>query len=603
MPIEGADNSIASDFLADMFGASTAAPVFICSMPNADAPAGEPRERHVATRELDHVERFLKKWDRKDRALYFAVATLQPGSTTRSKATLAELNCLHVDIDAKSITIDLTEAERRLQQVLHLPSKVVHSGGGLHAYWLFKEALPATPENIERVEALLRLLADHVGGDLACAEASRLMRLPGSHNSKAGAWTEVRLIADRPLRYELGDLTEWLETASPVIQRKPADSGNGHDAGNPWLAVAERFAVKPPVDVEQRLSSMTFRGAGDAGIHATQVSVSAALLNRGEAIDDVISIVLDATRAAAGEFGSRWNWRREERAIRQMCESWLAKHPEVKAQADDKIKPPKSSLHWHGDSDPAEARAWLVQDLLPEIGKGLMSGQWGLFKSFIALDLAAAVMAGGDFINFPVLRRGGVLYIAAEGAGEITIRLQAVLETKYPQIKRAAFAWIGSCTPLLERGAAKSLIALADEAAARMQAEFKLPLALIVIDTLTAAAGYAKAGDENDAAIGQIIMNVLERLAQHSGAMVLVLDHFGKVAETGTRGTSAKESAADVVLALLGAKSISGEITAPKLAIRKRRSGPAGEEFSFSVQSVDMGLNQHGGQITTLIVK
>ena len=144
-----------------------------------------PDEDPVIDRPED-IEAFLRKWDRPDRAAYFCTATVQAGAMTRSKATLAELNGLHIDIDFKSITISAEEAERKLQQLMLLPSKVVASGGGLHAYWLFKEALPATPENIERVEGLLQLLADHLGGDPACAEASRLMRLPGSHNTKDG---------------------------------------------------------------------------------------------------------------------------------------------------------------------------------------------------------------------------------------------------------------------------------------------------------------------------------------------------------------------------------------------------------------------------------
>jgi hypothetical protein len=329
MTVEGAN--IASTFLADVFGPSTAAPVFICSLPNSEAREREPGERHVRTRAPDEIEAFLRKWDRKHRAVYFAVATIKAGSTTRSKATLAELNGLHVDIDAKSITMGIEEAEQKLREVMHLPSKVVASGGGLHAYWLFKEALPATPENIQRVEALLRLLADHLGGDPACAEASRLMRLPGSHNTKGGAWTEVRVMQDRPLRYEWDDLAEWLETASPVIWRQPT-GGNGHDhegAINPWLVVAERFGFRPPIDVETRLAAMRYQGTGDASIHSTQISVSAALLNRGQSIDEVVEILLAVTHAATGPFGARWNWQREERAIRQMCESWLAKHPEM----------------------------------------------------------------------------------------------------------------------------------------------------------------------------------------------------------------------------------------------------------------------------------
>jgi hypothetical protein len=114
---------------------------------------------------------------------------------------------------------------------------------------------------------------------------------------------------------------------------------------------------------------------------------------------------------------------------------------------------------------------------------------------------------------------------------------------------------------------------------------------------------FTKAGEENDAAAGQAIMNVLEQVSQRTGALVLGLDHFGKTAETGTRGTSAKEGSADVVLALLATKSITGEVTDTRLATRKRRSGPSGEEFPFTIRSVDLGVDQHGARVTSLVVE
>src|SRR5262249_47886690 len=154
----GGNNSIASTFIDEIFGASTVSPVYICSLPNAGAedPVGE---RHVATRERDHIEGFLRKWDRKDRALYFCTATIKEGAASRSKETLAELNGLHVDIDFKQVAdAGAAEIERRLRETMLLPSFVVLSGNGLHAYWCFNESLPATAEHIERVEELLRLL-------------------------------------------------------------------------------------------------------------------------------------------------------------------------------------------------------------------------------------------------------------------------------------------------------------------------------------------------------------------------------------------------------------------------------------------------------------
>src|SRR5262249_7018928 len=34
-------------------------------------------------------------------------------------------------------------------------------------------------------------------------------------------------------------------------------------------------------------------------------------------------------------------------------------------------------LYAHGDPDPRPLKAWLIKGLIPQIGHGLMSGQWG----------------------------------------------------------------------------------------------------------------------------------------------------------------------------------------------------------------------------------
>ena len=95
-------------------------------------------------------------------------------------------------------------------------------------------------------------------------------------------------------------------------------------------------------------------------------------------------------------------------------------------------------LRWHGEENPNIVRNWLVKPLLPETGAGLISGQWGTAKTFIAIDLSVCVMTGHSFAGCPVKRKGGVLFIAAEGASETPIRLHGLLETKSP-ITRASF--------------------------------------------------------------------------------------------------------------------------------------------------------------------
>ena len=261
-------------------------------------------------------------------------------------------------------------------------------------------------------------------------------------------------------------------------------------------------------------------------------------------------------------------------------------------------------LRWHGDADPRESRPYLVQDLIPEIGVGLMSGQWGTFKTFTILDLAHSIMTGAPFIGFEIVRPGGVLFIALEGTDEVAIRLQGVIDHKghWPAGQRAPFAWSTTCPRLVDSNAVDDLVTLAEQAAARMQADFNLPLSAIAIDTVIAAAGHTRDGADNDTALGQLIMNVLQQLARKTGCFVIGLDHFGKDVSTGTRGSSVKEGSADVVLALLGDKSTSGQVTNTRLAIRKRRGGANGLEIPFKPRIVDMGTDDRGVPMTTLVI-
>jgi AAA domain len=144
---------------------------------------------------------------------------------------------------------------------------------------------------------------------------------------------------------------------------------------------------------------------------------------------------------------------------------------------------------------------------------------------------------------------------------------------------------------LLDPNATETLIALAKQVDACMQERFGLPLGLIIIDTIVASAGYAKAGEENDTAINAIIMGKLATVSRHTGAFVLAVDHFGKIAETGTRGASVKEGSADVVLALLGERTMSGDVKNTRLAVRKNRAGPSGQEIPFTVREVEVALS------------
>jgi AAA domain len=267
-------------------------------------------------------------------------------------------------------------------------------------------------------------------------------------------------------------------------------------------------------------------------------------------------------------------------------------------QPDSKLPP----LHAHGDADPRPLKSWLIKNLLPQVGKGLISGQWGAGKTFVGFELTAVLLTGQPFHGHMVKRQCGVLWIAAEGAGEVRLRLDAVIREKCGNPARAPFRWYEAVPALLERGATDTLITMAKQADASLQAEFGLPLGAIFVDTIAACAGYRKSGDEQDNAVGAAIMNVLDAVAQALGCFVFGIDHFGKDLLAGTRGASSKESAGDVVLACLGEKQVSGSVNNTRLAVRKQRGGRQGQEYPFLLREVELGKDEDGDAITTMVV-
>jgi hypothetical protein len=272
----------------------------------------------------------------------------------------------------------------------------------------------------------------------------------------------------------------------------------------------------------------------------------------------------------------------------------------------DEDKPEQSDLPQlfvHGSADPRPLTTWLVKHVLPARGHGLLSGQWGTAKTFTAIDLAAAVATGQPFLGRVIKRQSGVLFIAAEGANQVRLRFDAVWKEKCGDGKeRAPFCWYEVAPTLLQKGSVEKLIAMARQAEAILMRDYGLPLGLVIIDTIAACAGYRRSGEENDNAVGQALMNVLKAVAQEIDCYVLGVDHFGKDLEAGTRGAAAKESSADSVLVCLGHKELSGAITNARLAVRKNRGGPQGQEYPFNLRLVEIGFDEDGEPETTMVL-
>ena len=260
-------------------------------------------------------------------------------------------------------------------------------------------------------------------------------------------------------------------------------------------------------------------------------------------------------------------------------------------------------IYWHGSAH--EAPRWLIRNRLPEAGVGLLVGQWGTYKTFMALDISAHVILGTPWTGEPIKRRGGVLLLAGEGATGLELRLAALVEKMLPPAsngspkRKLPFAWVKDVPVLQENGSLESLVSIARAVHENMLEEFSVPLVLILVDTVAQTAGWK---DENDSAEATRVMRVLRSLSEQTGALVLGVDHLGKSVEQGTRGSSAKEANSDVVLLIQATRDTAGGVTDTALAIRKLRDGPQGEVIPFDAPVVMMGRDEEGFQITSRII-
>jgi hypothetical protein len=229
---------------------------------------------------------------------------------------------------------------------------------------------------------------------------------------------------------------------------------------------------------------------------------------------------------------------------------------------------------------------WLIEDVLPLRGLGLVFGKQGSFKSFVAMGLALAVMLGEPWAGKRV-EKGNILYLAAEGGPGMAKRI-APHKAKH-KIPRGQFALV-STTPNLGAGEGdlRALIAAVEGV--------NFAPALVVIDTAAAAIGAA---DENGAGMASLIANAA-RLAQRFDCFVLIVHHVGHDdgAKKRPRGWSGLGPALDVQILC---ERPEGEMRTV-LTVQKQKEEADGICFEARLSRVVIATTANGKETSTLVV-
>lgn len=273
--------------------------------------------RSVFTRDIGIITAHLERLP--DRDHYYGVATRLKGAGKGAREHLAELPAVWADVDTGKLGLDPAAVIAACRSCPCPPSGIIASGGGLHLLWRLKEPVDlVSREADDEIEAINRQLIGVWAGDAGTHDLPRVLRLPGTINLKYEHRPVCEALELNEWVYELSDLADWLAVQRPLIEAPAAARGERTAVLDPFTAYAAAAGYRPPVDVESRLRAMTYLGHGEAGVHQTQLAVSAHLVAHGIGDDEIVAMLVECTRAASGEAGTNWNWRREEREIRRM---------------------------------------------------------------------------------------------------------------------------------------------------------------------------------------------------------------------------------------------------------------------------------------------
>ncbi len=239
-------------------------------------------------------------------------------------------------------------------------------------------------------------------------------------------------------------------------------------------------------------------------------------------------------------------------------------------------------IEFAGELEPTLDRPYLVKGWLDRGAVSVVYGDANAGKTFWAIDLAHHVHEGQEWAGCRV-KRGAVLYVAAEGGAMFDHRLVA---------RGARFMVLrGSVRLAGPNGDAPPLAE-----ALNQLSELHGPFALIVIDTMARVMGAA---DENAAPAIAELMASLDLLRDRTGAHIMLVHHHGKDAARGARGHSSLRAAIDTEI------SISRPEGEPFTIARttKQRDMQGGKEMPFTLELRELGTDSDGDTVTTRVVK
>lgn len=236
---------------------------------------------------------------------------------------------------------------------------------------------------------------------------------------------------------------------------------------------------------------------------------------------------------------------------------------------------------WPEDELLARPRpGWIIKDVLPNAGLAVVYGASGSGKSFLMLDMMAAVARGEAWRGFKT-KQMPVVYVAAEGQGGFGNRIAAYRQERGASGVRT----IIDVPDLLKNDVPLLAKKINDSGGA----------GVIVIDTLAQAAA---GGDENSSADMGSVIKACRKLRERTSSMIVLVHHSGKDAAKGARGHSSLKAAVDAEIEVVRLDRIERAFIVGKL-----KDGEDGKEYGFTLSRIMLGVDADGNEMSSCVVE
>lgn len=449
------------------------------------------------------------------------------------------------------------------------PQIIVESSPGKAHYYFLTEGLALN--DFKPIQG--RLIADY-GSDPAAHDLPRVMRLPGFYHNKS----EPHLVT---IVHESGGQAysreQIIEAFPPYIK--------------PVIQSPEAVFSSDKLSLELRSALGVLRSAD----YAVWIKVGLALSSLG-----------DIGRGLWLE----WSQQDEGFDFSSACKKWETFKPDsigyksVFALAQDAgwvnvarrspggvqdivVVVDDSDGEWINADDMADtatAPIYLINNIIEARTHGLIAGSSQSFKSFCVLKMAHSICTGRDFFNHDIFDTGKVLYICGEGIGALGRRIKAL------KIVEGGFNnnFYALNKPLFIDNIAEMV--WLNESINRIN-----PV-MVFFDTFSSLATSTKENANEEVAR---TLKMVADCCAGTGASSLVVHHYGKDADKGSRGASAFSANVDFEIGMARKEGLNAI-----MSCKKSKDGDFFEDIEILACVVELGLTmQDGRSATSLVLK